>query len=126
MHQQHQTQKARHDQHTKPRHFAQGNLVFIHDFHKGATKPTWLRGTVIEQDGGPNYEIQLSDNQIVRRHADHIRGRESDCEDVTLHEEDDELPPLPVGQSSTSVKASIPMELRRSQRVRKPPKRFQS
>ena len=100
--------------------------MFIRDFHKGATKSTWLPGTVIEQDGGSNYEIQLSDNQIIRRHADHIRDRESDCEDVTLHEEDDELPPLPVGQSSTSVKATIPMELRHSQRVRKPPKRFQS
>ena len=48
--QQQQRQKAQHDQHTKPRHFAQGNLVFIRNFHRGTTKPTWLPGTVIEQD----------------------------------------------------------------------------
>ena len=116
--QQQQRQKAKH---TKPCYFAQGNLVFIRNFHRGTTKPTWLPGTVIEQDGGPNYKIKLSDNQIVRRHADHIRNRVSDCEDVTLHEEDDDLPPIPVGQSSTSVNAPVPRELRRSQRVRKPP-----
>ena len=75
---------------------------------------------------GPNYKIKLSDNQIVRRHADHIRNRESDCEDVTLHGKDDDLPPIPVGQSSTSVNAPVPWELHRSQRVRKPPERFQS
>ena len=100
--------------------------MFIRNFHRGTTKPTWLPGIVIEQDGGPNYKIILSDNQIVRRHADYIRNRESDCEDVTLHEEDDDLPPIPVEQSSTSVNAPVPRELRCSQRVRKPPERFQS
>ena len=46
--QQQQRQKAQHDQHTKPRYFAQGNLVFICNFHRGTTKTTWLPGTVIE------------------------------------------------------------------------------
>ena len=42
--------------------------------------------------GEPNYEIKLSDNHIVRRHADHICARESNCEDVLPHEELDDVP----------------------------------
>jgi len=99
--------------------------VFIRDFHRGAVKPTWMPGTVLQQDGRPNYKIKLSDDQIVRRHADHIRARESSSEDVTTHEEVDDLQPIFVIQP-TPVNAPDSTELRRSQRVRKPPERFQS
>ena len=98
--------------------------MFIREFHRGAAKPTWLPGTVIQKDGGPNYGIKLFDNQIVRRHADHIRSRESDCEDVSPCEEVDDVP-IPVIQP-TPVNAPVSLELHRSQRVRKPPERFQS
>ena len=105
------------------RHFTQGDLVFIRDFHRSAAKPTWLPGTVIQQDGGPNYKVKLPDSQIVRRHADHIRARESNCEDDAILEEvdDDELP-----IQSTPVNTSVPVELCHSQRVRKPSEYFQS
>ena len=65
-----------------------------------------------------------SENQIVRRHADHICSHESDCEDVSPHEEADDVP-IPVIQP-TPVNASVSVELRCFQRVRKPPERFQS
>ena len=122
--QQQQKQKAQHDQHSKSRHFKQGDLVFIREFHRGAAKPTWLSGTVIQKVGGPNYEIKLPDSQIIRRHADHIRARESDNEDVLPPEEVDDVP-IPLIQP-TPVNAPVSVELRRSQRVRKPPERFQS
>ena len=122
--QQQQKQKAQHDQHSKSHHFKQGDLVFILEFHRGAAKLTWLPGTVIQKDGGPNYEIKLSDNQIVRRHADHIRSHESDCEDVLPREEMDDVP-IPVIQP-TPVNAPVSVVLRCSQRVRKPPEHFQS
>ena len=109
--QQQQKQKAQHDRHSQSRLFTQGDLVFIREFHRGAAKPTWIPGTVLQQDGGPNYKIKLSDNQIVRRHADHIRARESDSEDITLHEEVDDVPPI----QPIPVNASDPIELRRSQ-----------
>ena len=38
------------------------DLVFICEFHRGAAKPTWLPGTVIQKDSGPNCKIKLSDN----------------------------------------------------------------
>ena len=65
---------------------------------------TWLPSTVIQKDGRPNYKIKLSDNHIVRRHANHIRTCESDCEDVSPHEEVDDVPipmiqPIPVNAS---------------------------
>ena len=96
--------------------------MFIREFHRGAAKPTWLSGTVIQKDGGPNYEIKLSDNQIVRRHTDHVCSNESDREDVSPREEVDDVP-IPVIQP-TPVNTPISVELRRSQRVRKPPERF--
>jgi len=52
--QQQQKQKIQHDQHSQARLFTQGDLVFIRDFHRGAAKPTWMPGTVLQQDGGPN------------------------------------------------------------------------
>ena len=90
--QQQQKQKTQHHQHSKSHHFKQGDLVFIHEFYRGAGKPTWLPGTVIQKNGGPNYEIKLSDNHMVRKHADHICTHESDCEDLSPHKEVDDVP----------------------------------
>ena len=69
--------------------------MFICEFHRGAAKPSWLPGTVIQKVGGPNYEIKPSDNHIVRKITDHISVHESDCEDVSPCEElDDVLIPI--------------------------------
>ena len=122
--QQQQKQKAQHDQHSNCHHFKQGDLVFIHEFHRGAAKTTWSPDTIIQKDVRPNNEIKLSDNQIVRIHADHIPSRESDCEDVLPREEVDDVP-IPVIQA-TPVNAPVSVKLRHSQRVRKPPEHFQS
>ena len=89
-------QKTQHDKHSKSQHFIQGDLVFICEFNRGTAKPTRLPGTVIQQDGGPNYKIKLSDNQVIRRYADHICAHGSDCEDATQHEEMDDEPSIPV------------------------------
>ena len=89
--------------------------MFICEFHREAAKPTLLPGTVIQKDGGPNYEIKLSDNHIVRRHAHHMRTRESDCEDISPYEEVDYVP-TPMIQP-ISVNASVSVELHRSQKV---------
>ena len=74
------------------------------------------------------YEIKLSDNHIVRRHVNHIRTHESDCGDVSSHEEVDDVP-IPVIQPTPvngHVSAPVSVELCHSQRVRKPLERFQS
>ena len=95
--------------------------MLIHNFHRGATKPTWLPGTIVQLDGGQNYKVQLPDNQIVRRHADHIHVCDSACEDAALSEEIDDVPPIPVTKEMSTTRASPPIELWRLQRIRKPP-----
>ena len=34
---------------------------------------TWLAGTIVNAPGLRTYNVKLSDDRVVRRHADHIR-----------------------------------------------------
>ena len=71
-----------------------------------------------------SYRVKLADGQVVRRHADHIRRRHSDCDLSVPDDELDDIPnPVPQLQPTTE---SVANELRRSQRNRRPPDRFQT
>ena len=65
-------QKQRYDQHTTARQFVPDETVFVHNFGGG---DTWLAGKIVNAPGPRSYNIKLSDDRIVRRHADHIRHR---------------------------------------------------
>ena len=98
MQQQQHNQKVQHDKHSKSHHFKQVDLVFIHDFHRGAAKPTWLPGTVtVDQIMRLNY-VTIT---LFERHGDLIHTCGSDCEDVSPREEVDGMlipmiQPIPV------------------------------
>ena len=102
MQQQQHNQKVQHDKHSKSHHFKQVDLVFIHDFHRGAAKPTWLPGTVtVDQIMRLNYvtitllrdmPISSIPVEVIVRHADLIHTCESDCEDASPREEVDAIP----------------------------------
>ena len=82
MQQQQHNQKVQHDKHSKSHHFKQVDLVFIHDFHRGAAKPTWLPGTVtVDQIMRLNY-VTIT---LFERHADLIHTCGSDCETCRSH-----------------------------------------
>ena len=55
----------------------------------GATK--WLPGVITAIKGPLSYEITLTDNRVVRRHVDHIRGH-TPLDDL---DEGDCLPDIP-------------------------------
>ena len=65
-------QKTHHDKHARPRAFADQDPVFVRNFGK---TPTWIPGVVMEQTGPLSYIIKLGNNQLIRRHIDHIRAR---------------------------------------------------
>ena len=98
---QQQKQKQQHDQHARSRTYKRGDFVFIHDFRRGSSS-SWSPDTIVQPSGGQSYQVQLSDGQIVRRHADHIRTRESDCEDVGLSEELEDVSPIPLSQPTAN------------------------
>ena len=121
--QQQQRQKSKHDKTTRQRIFQQDDLVMVRGFNKGL-RDSWLPGTVVCTSGGQSYRIKLGDGKILRRHADHIRPRQSDCNISNQEDDTDDIPFLVSQQQPASTSAHT--ELRRSQRSRKPPERFQS
>ena len=91
----------------------------VRGFHKGP-KNSWLPGSVVSINGDHSYKIKLSNGKIVRTHADHIRPRQSDC----IPDDADDIP-IPASQQPPAS-VSAPMELRHSQRYRRPPEHFQT
>lgn len=119
-----QRQKAGHDKHAREREFVLNDNVFVRNFGSGSV---WLPGTIVGVQGLLSFQIKLEDGRIVRRHIDHVRARV--CDSTVLDQElsDD---PLPIPDNSASPEsAAIPQPQsiipRRSNRVRRPPDRFQ-
>ena len=65
-----QQQKHNHYTHAVPRKFQEGEEVYVHDFRPGHT---WLPGKIIKCSGPVSYKVQFDNDQIVRRHQDHLR-----------------------------------------------------
>ena len=76
--QQQEKQKIQHDKATKCRTFQQDDLVLVRNFSRRCNS-NWLPGTITKLSGMQSYRVKLADGQVVRRHADHIRRRHSDC-----------------------------------------------
>ena len=62
----------------------------------------------------------------IQRHADHTRKRTTSCDNVEESEELEDVPPIPVSSQPVEQEASVQPTLRRSQRIRRPPDRFQN
>ena len=69
--QQQQKQKTKHDVCSRVRTFKQGDSVLVRNFGK-RTDSQWLPGVITELCGTNSYKVQLDNDQIVQRHADHI------------------------------------------------------
>ena len=65
-------QKAVHDQHSKPRAFSVGDLVYAHNYNANGR---WIPGTIVELTGPVSAKIQLENGITIRRHHDQLLAR---------------------------------------------------
>ena len=90
--QQQQKQKTQHDRGCANRSFQQGDSVLAHNFRQGSSNDLpWLLGTILRPVGPLSYEIKLSNDQIIRRHTDHICPNEVNSNDTPTTMSDDIL-----------------------------------
>jgi len=124
-----QQQKVNHDGKRKLREFVVGNAVYVKNF---SGTPAWVPG-VIEKSRGPlSYLVKLLNGKLVRRHVDHVKSRLSNTDVVDCDDFDDFLitgnqqgsPVVEQSEQSSNTEEPVTVELRRSTRVRQPPKRW--
>lgn len=75
-------QKTDHDRHAQSRQFSIGQSVMVKNLRPG---PNWLPAVVVERLGSLSYLVETTDQQVWRRHIDHIKER--------VNREDTQLPP---------------------------------
>ena len=82
--QQQQKQKTQHDRRCTNCSYQQGDSVLARNFRQGSTNDlTRLPGKILKPAGPLSYEIKLSNDQIIRRHTDHIRPSEVNSGDTS-------------------------------------------
>ena len=95
--------------------------MYVRNFGEG---DTWLAGTIVNAPGPRSYNVKLSDDRVVRRHADHIRFHY--LPDQISNTSSDGTIPFPtisdVIPPADNVLPSVP--LRRSTRTSRPPDRL--
>jgi len=73
-------QKAAHDQHARFRQFAVGDSVMVKNFSSG---PNWLPASVVDKLGPLSYLVKTPDEQLWRRHVDHLKRHSEPQQDLT-------------------------------------------
>ena len=124
-------QKELHDFHARDRELVEGDSVLAKNFSAGEP---WLPGVIYSMTGPASFTVDLTDGRRVRRHLDQVRKSASTTvvdQSSTTSETDDDfsisLPNTPTVEPPPSVdtsRASEDIELRRSNRTRRPPQRF--
>ena len=121
-------QKQKYDSNTKNRSLQDGEKVLIRDFPPIKTK--WLIGKIMHRSGPMSYNIELNDGRIVRRHIDHIRPYIGANVTHGYNEYQEEYSQAAPGTDESVTELDTAsnidtLQLRRSQRVRYPTKRYQ-
>ena len=70
-------QKEDHDKSASKREFHEGDLIFT---KRVPSDKDWIPGKIVKSLGSLSFEIELEDNNVIRRHSDHIRSR---CSETT-------------------------------------------
>ena len=86
-------QKQRYDQHTTARQFIPDETVFVQNFGEG---DSWLPGIIVNAPGSRSYIVKLSDNRVMRHHADHICSRSVDLPEQNPNNDLDDTIPIVV------------------------------
>ena len=121
--------KQYHDQHSKFRNFATGQLVMVRDF-RSAKK--WIPGEIMSQSGPLSYTIKLNDGRIIHRHVDHLQARATHSVELFPNESESTPedfgsfaePPTPNSSSNSSLDSQSATSPRYPHRDRHPPERL--
>ena len=131
------SQKKQHDSHARVRDLTVGQRVRARNFRNG---PRWIPGTVVKQNGPLTYLVKVRDDQVWRRHIDHLRQMrdtprelstpehssivENEFTDASVIDDDftDEVADISTEGSNASTTDSVVR--RYPQRSRRPPDRL--
>ena len=98
-------QKADHDQHARARYFSVGDPVMMKNFRPGSA---WLPGTIASKLGPLSYLVETADNQLARRHIDHLKSLVVEPESSTATTESEGSPEHEVGTEAVSSESLQP------------------
>ena len=87
-------------------------------------------GKIRYRSGPISFKVELDDGRVVRRHADHIRTHTATPKEYNYDQDKDDYCQGPiseaqVGNQRVPVVPLEPPPLRRSERVRHPPNRYE-
>lgn len=74
-------QKVNHDQHARVRQLSVGDAAMAKNLRPG---PDWVPARVVAKLGPLSYLVETSDNQLWRRHVDHLKSRVDRPETSTI------------------------------------------
>ena len=92
--------------HARKRQFAVHDSVYVRNYGSG---PLWLPGHIVSCEGTVMYQVRLSDDRIVRRHADQLRARIS-CTDQESSTSDETREVASSNGETTTEDSSSPDE----------------
>ena len=104
-----QQQKLNHDVICKLREFDFGDPVYIRNFKE---TPLWLPAVVDQCRVPVSYSVTLQNGTVVKRHVDHIKGRQASTNEIVEPDEDFYSVVTHSGNPSLSVEPSVVVEPR--------------
>ena len=103
-------QKKAHDRKSSEREFMVGQSVMARNLRPG---PAWVPAVVVERFGPVSYRVETSDQQLWKRHVDHLKGCGVNSEENQTDPVEEDISPstppnpdAPSNTQSTSVDAA--------------------
>ena len=103
-------QKKAHDRKSREREFMVGQSVMARNLRPG---PAWVPAVVVERFGPVSYRVETSDQQLWKRHVDHLKGCGVNSEENQTDPVEEDISPstppnpdAPSNTQSTSVDAA--------------------
>ena len=139
-----ENQMKHHDSHARARDLTIGQRVMVRNFRAG---PHWIPGTVVKQNGPLTYLVKVRENQVWKRHIDHVRQMEdtprellrsneqsadsnmteNEFNDASVTDDDftDEIADAHTRETTGTAAEPVDSDVRRyPQRTRRPPDRL--
>ena len=85
-------QKKAHDRKSRKREFMVGQSVMARNLRPG---PAWVPAVVVERFGPVSYRVETSDQQLWKRHVDHLKGCGVNSEENQTDPFEEDISPSP-------------------------------